>query len=55
MAGDMAKAAQEVSGHVMREVQDAVDNPTTSTPLIPVVLVILVVGAIAAGFWLKRR
>lgn len=55
MAGDVAKAAQEVSGHVMREVQDAVDNPTTSTPLIPVVLVILVVGAIAAGFWLKRR
>jgi len=55
MAGDMAKAAQEVSGHVMREVQDAMDNPTTSTPLIPVMLVILVVGAIAAGFWLKRR
>ena len=55
MAGDVAKAAQEVSGHVMREMQDAVANPASSTPLIPVVLVILVVGAIAAGFWLKRR
>ena len=55
MAGDMAKAAQEVTGHVMREVQDATANPTTSTPLIPVILVLLVIGAIGAGFWLKRR
>ena len=54
-AGDMAKTAQEVSGHVMREVQDAVANPTTSTPLIPIILVLLVIGAISAGFWLKRR
>ena len=55
IAGDMAKTAQDVAGHVMREVQDAVANPTSSTPLVPVVLVILVVSAIGAGFWLKRR
>ncbi len=55
VAGDMSKAAQEVSGHVMREVQDAVADPTASTPLVPVILVFLVIGAISAGFWLKRR
>lgn len=55
VAGDMAKAAQDVTGHVMREVQDAAANPTTSTPIIPIILVLLVISAISAGFWLKRR
>ncbi|MCK9277856.1 MAG: hypothetical protein M0P22_07180, partial [Methanoculleus sp.] len=55
VAGDVAKTAQEVSGHVMREVQDAVAGPASSTPLVPIILVFLVIGAISAGFWLKRR
>ncbi|MGB4758164.1 MAG: cobaltochelatase subunit CobN [Candidatus Methanoculleus thermohydrogenotrophicum] len=55
VAGDMAKTAEEVSGHVMQEVQDAAAGSTTSTPLIAIVLVLLVIASISAGFWFKRR
>ncbi len=56
VAGDLMKAAQDVTGHVMREeTKDAVAASMTSTPLIPVVLVTLVVGAISIGFWFRRR
>ncbi|WP_241647967.1 cobaltochelatase subunit CobN [Methanoculleus taiwanensis] len=56
VAESLMKAAQDVTGHVMREeTKEAVATPMTSTPLIPVVLVACVVGAISIGFWFRRR
>jgi cobaltochelatase CobN len=55
-AEGIIKNLQEVSGHVMEEeMQDAIFTPMTSTPLVPIALVLLCIGAISIGFWFRRR
>ncbi len=53
--GDASDAPDTVEGQVMTEVQTSSSLPISGAPLMAIVAVIIILGLIGAGLWLKRK
>jgi cobalamin biosynthesis Mg chelatase CobN len=52
---DASDAADKVEGQVMTEMQTSSSLPISGAPLMAIVAVIVILGLIGSGLWLKRR
>ena len=54
-SSDASAAADKVEGKVMTEMQTSSSLPISGAPLMAIVAVIVILGLIGSGLWLKRR
>ncbi len=54
-SSDASTAADKVEGKVMTEMQTSPSPPISGAPLMAIVAVIVILGLIGSGLWLKRR